>query len=258
MSIKTLAHIVNQVFTNPNLSGNDKVVAATLAFLLRDNTGYAWPTFDHLADACGMDRRVVLRCVRRLEKAGLILVTHSPGRHSNQYSFPPFNSDKNAPVGNSDKNAPVGRPTVTKLHLFNSDKNAPTHHVSKKSKEEEEKDMSKIDSNDVQKIFDFWRTTMHHPDAKLTGDRRRVIGARLADGYSVDQICQAITGCSKSAFHMGDNDRNRTYDGLHLICRSGEKLEEFQNMSQRTPAPKTKSTPNWRAELNHGGRGFVG
>lgn len=82
-------------------------------------------------------------------------------------------------------------------------------------------------SEDVSRIFSYWQSALNHPTAKLTAERKRKIEARLKEGYSIEQICQAIDGCAASAFHRGQNETGQVYDDLELICRNGSKLESF-------------------------------
>lgn len=84
-------------------------------------------------------------------------------------------------------------------------------------------------SNDCQTIFDYWCQVMKKSgNAKLTAERKKVIQARIKEGYSVEHIKQAIDGCARSDFHMARDGKNTTvYDDLTLICRSGSQLEKF-------------------------------
>ncbi len=79
----------------------------------------------------------------------------------------------------------------------------------------------------VADVFAHWQAVMGHATAKLTPGRRKCIDARLRDGYTPDQLKQAVDGCKSSAYHQGSNDRQAVYDDLTLICRSGEKVEQF-------------------------------
>lgn len=81
----------------------------------------------------------------------------------------------------------------------------------------------------VQGLFDFWVNQMRkqHGSTKLTTKRRKAIQARLKEGYTEEQIKNAIIGCSLDPFSMGQNDRNKVFNDIELICRSGEKLESF-------------------------------
>lgn len=76
---------------------------------------------------------------------------------------------------------------------------------------------------------------MGHSRAKLTKGRRTKITARLGEGYTAEQIKQAIDGCKASKYHMGRNDDGTIYDDLTLICRNGEKLENFIHNAERKP-----------------------
>lgn len=83
-------------------------------------------------------------------------------------------------------------------------------------------------SVEVNEIFDYWVKVMgKNKSAKLTNDRKTKIKTRLKDGYTVDEIKEAIDGCASSAYHMGQNDDGKVYDDIALICRTGSKLEGF-------------------------------
>ncbi len=84
-------------------------------------------------------------------------------------------------------------------------------------------------NDDVQRIFDYWCHVMKKgKGVRLTTKRRKNIESRLKEGYSVDDIAKAIEGCAASEFHMGNNDTSTIYNDIELICRSVEKLENFQ------------------------------
>ena len=80
----------------------------------------------------------------------------------------------------------------------------------------------------VRLVFETWKAEMSHPQARLTAKRERLIRARLREGYPVEAILEAVKGCKASAFHQGQNDRGQVFDDIELICRSGEKVEQFQ------------------------------
>ncbi len=81
---------------------------------------------------------------------------------------------------------------------------------------------------DVKNIFHFWLRTMSKTNSvKLTSKRFNSIKARLREGYTSQQIADAINGCAVSEFHMGQNDAGKAHNDITLICRSGDKLEQF-------------------------------
>ena len=79
----------------------------------------------------------------------------------------------------------------------------------------------------VGEVFQHWQAVMRHPQARLDVKRRKAIGARLKEGYSVDQLKQAIEGCKASPWHQGQNDRHLVYDDIGLICRDAQRVEAF-------------------------------
>jgi uncharacterized protein YdaU (DUF1376 family) len=80
----------------------------------------------------------------------------------------------------------------------------------------------------VREIFDFWCYVMKKGSrTKLLASRRSAIKSRLKDGYTIDEIKQAITNCSLSVFHMGSDGKGK-YNELELICRSS-KFENFRD-----------------------------
>jgi len=86
--------------------------------------------------------------------------------------------------------------------------------------------------SDVQAVFDYWKDRTRHPDAKLTSEREMKIRGRLEEGYTVQQLQEAVEGCRGSPFHQGDNERGHRYDDITLICRSGSKVEQFVEMAR--------------------------
>lgn len=79
----------------------------------------------------------------------------------------------------------------------------------------------------VQEVFGYWQAVMDHPQARLDTKRRRAIAARLKEGYTVEQLKAAITGCKASAWHQGQNDRHQVFDDIELICRDAQRVEAF-------------------------------
>lgn len=111
-------------------------------------------------------------------------------------------------------------------------------------------------NSEINDIFAYWQLKLDHPGAKLTPDRKRKIAGRLKDGYSLNQIKQAIDGCASSPFHCGENKDGKRYDDIELICRNGSKLESFLQIAKpsvngspsSSPAPKYVTAPQWYLE----------
>lgn len=81
-------------------------------------------------------------------------------------------------------------------------------------------------------VFGFWRDLLSTPKARLDERRRRLIHARLHDGYSVDDLQLACLGCRASSFHMGENDRHMRFCSIDLICRSAENVDKFMELAE--------------------------
>jgi len=98
----------------------------------------------------------------------------------------------------------------------------------------------------VADIFEFWCNAMGKKSACLTNNRDACIKSRLREGYLAEDIKTAITNCSKSDYHMGQNDSATIYNDITLICRSGEKLEWFRDSvgagTKTTNGAKPKQT----------------
>ncbi len=92
-------------------------------------------------------------------------------------------------------------------------------------------------------LFKYWCDVMgkNLSTSKLTPKRDKAIKARLKEGYTFEQIKAAIDGCRNDPFSMGHNDRQKPFNDIELICRTGEKLESFIQ-TQVEPRQFTAST----------------
>jgi len=99
----------------------------------------------------------------------------------------------------------------------------------------------------VNEIFDYWKEIMKHPNAKLDDKRRRSIQKALKD-YPAEKIKEAILGCSRTPFNMGDNDRGTIYDDITLILRDSKHVEEFIRHCHAIPKGKKKNAEDARRD----------
>ena len=92
-------------------------------------------------------------------------------------------------------------------------------------------------------LFKYWCDVMGKSisTSKLTPKRDKAIKARLKEGYTTDQIKAAIDGCRNDPFSMGQNDRQKPFNDIELICRTGEKVESFIQ-TQVAPSKFSAST----------------
>ncbi len=85
----------------------------------------------------------------------------------------------------------------------------------------------------IYEVYEHWLAVMEKPRAYLTDARKTKIFARLKEGYSVQDLKDAIDGCKSSEWHMGENDRGTVYNDLELIVRNGSKVEAFMARLQK-------------------------
>jgi hypothetical protein len=95
-----------------------------------------------------------------------------------------------------------------------------------KTKTEKNPDLSgeTPDRDVVDRVFDHWRTTHGHPNARLDDRRRRVIRTALR-AYTEADLCESITGYLASPHHMGQNDRGTRYDAIDLFLRDAKHID---------------------------------
>jgi hypothetical protein len=104
----------------------------------------------------------------------------------------------------------------------------------------EDKDMSsKLDP--VDQVFEHWKSTWKHPRSALDLKRSATI-KRALKGYSVADLCEAISGYLNSRHHCGLNDRNTVYDGIDLLLRDSDHIDAGLRFSREPPELSSKLT----------------
>lgn len=123
---------------------------------------------------------------------------------------------------------------------------------------DKDKDKNKDKNNTVEgagavrEVFDHWvKVDVETGGGNQTGrilnaSRRDKIQARLNEGYTVDQLKQAITAFCNDPWHRGKNDRKTRYTGLVTLLKTGEKVEAGLRMAE---AATTRT--------EHAGAGYV-
>jgi len=95
-----------------------------------------------------------------------------------------------------------------------------------------------------EKVFLHWVDRMEKRDDTLyDGVRRAKCQQRLDKDSTPEDLMAAIDGCRASPHNMGENDRDRTFNDLELICRSRDNVEKFREMAPDQPSGRT-----WNAE----------
>jgi hypothetical protein len=100
--------------------------------------------------------------------------------------------------------------------------------------------------DEVEMVFNHWKSVMNSPRSRLDTKRRKVIRGAL-DVYSAAELMEAVDGCSMSEFHMGKNENRMKYNGIDLIFRNADQIDRFIAIAQ-TPKPKVDWGEPWLTE----------
>ena len=86
----------------------------------------------------------------------------------------------------------------------------------------------------VAEVFTYWRERREEvlgvgdgPVARMTDKRAGKIRARLKEGYTVEQLKQAVDGLLGSAWHM-----QRGFNDLEMACRDQEHVDRFRTWAK--------------------------
>lgn len=88
-------------------------------------------------------------------------------------------------------------------------------------------------------VFDHWKLIMRHPGSKFDAKRKKVVKARLKEGYSVNDLKEAIEGMSKCPHNMGQNEQGVVYDRIGIVLKDAESIDRFRRMYETPPIPNT-------------------
>ena len=95
---------------------------------------------------------------------------------------------------------------------------------------------------DVRAVFDVWRENTGHSRAKLDSNRAKRIKARLREGHTVDDLCDAIRGRKHDDWLMGLGKSTRVYDDVSTLLRDTEQVERLAALHRDGPAQKGDHT----------------
>lgn len=209
------------------------VYAKTLYALLADYAGQdeeCWPGQDGLRKRLGCSERKLRDATRDLETAGFISA-HQRGRgNTNTYvllALEEIDDRQEVPVSRGFR--PAGGAGLDRQEVpVPCEQDSVEQDIEKTSS-------SLVDVPDqVDEIFREWQEECHHPQAKLSPERRRAIQARLREGATREEFRAAIAGAARAA-HVNDNGQR--FDDIELICRNRVKFDSF--IARATAVPQT-------------------
>ena len=76
-----------------------------------------------------------------------------------------------------------------------------------------------------------------------------MIANALKFGYTTEQLCQAITGCSITPHNCGENNQGQRFDGLHIILGDSEQIDRFMGNYENPPRIITEAMRKTRANV---------
>ncbi len=88
----------------------------------------------------------------------------------------------------------------------------------------------------AKQVFEYWvKAARKGSNAVFGAKRKKAVKARLAQGYTVDDLCRAVDGCLATPFNRGVNEGGVVYDDLELICRSESHVDRFRQAAKAQP-----------------------
>lgn len=191
-----------------------KLVLLSLADHADRDANSCFPSRKTIAAECGVTASTVTRALATLEESGLIRRAErfrdNGSQTSNTYDLLVTPCAERAGGG---AHSAQGGCAERSPHNLSVEPNTPS---------------SPPEGDPVQSVFEHWQRVMRHPGAVLDDSRRRVIEKALRIA-TVEECLRAISGCSRSDFHMarGRYKGQRRQDHLSLILRNREKIEQF-------------------------------
>lgn len=104
----------------------------------------------------------------------------------------------------------------------------------------------KISDDAIHEIFTYWREKVSPRSRAVLDDARKIkIGWAIHD-YGIEACKQAIDGCLKSGWHMGNNPSHKKYNDVELIFRHAANVERFIGMAdERDAKQEFINNPEW-------------
>lgn len=238
-----------------NMHAHEKLILFFLASYMGKKS-ICYPSVKSLALDCNLSIDSIKRGIKALETKELIKISRASG-YNNRYAFnlsiinQPNGTQCSQPLDVNSTTPPML--TATTLSA-NSTSNNITNHIIEYTSlnpcEVETPPVCASESNQcagINEIFKYWQEVMSHPKAKLDKHRQRAINQALKLGYSIADLKQAIDGCAKTPFNMGQNDRQQIYDDINLIFRDAERIERFMNNASDNPITKSYNSTDLMA-----------
>ena len=228
---------------------------ACLVLISRKTVGWGKRTdgisYSQFVDALGVSKNTIIKALRSLETKGLIVIESSlsaSGGHSfNRYSFSDLVVDK-ANIGRIG-GSKSERGVVQEMNKGSSaNEQGVVQEMNKGSSANEQGLVQNLNTQDkantkqtrqdknplsaeAESLVSLWIETMGKSriSDKRKKDLQALVNRKLKD-FSHQELSNAILGCAKSDYHMGNNPNGKKYNDLELIFRNSQKIENFADL----------------------------
>lgn len=79
----------------------------------------------------------------------------------------------------------------------------------------------------VAEVFGHWQRVLGYEDRELTPKRKKMLEARLREGFTVEQLQQAVDRALNNSFLQGQNSSGQRYDDIvNLFCEP-ERIQRY-------------------------------
>lgn len=83
---------------------------------------------------------------------------------------------------------------------------------------------------EASRVFEAWRELTGHSKAKFDQKRKARIQARIRDGFTSDQLIQAISNRIHDKWLMGENPGGKVFDGIETLLRDCAQVERLMEL----------------------------
>lgn len=231
-----------------NLSSTKKLLLGRIFSLANNNReGYCFASNAYLGENVGLKSSSVSRNLSELEDLGFIDLDKKASyvpNDTNRAIYPQFPKNKGEGVRKSEREGTQNRKGgyAKSKPPYNKDNNRGNNRVKFKGYEDE-----------VREVFEFWRD--EREDAldinagarkpQLSDKRIRKIRKRLEDGYSVEDLKNAVRGCLSNDFNV-----NRGFVQIDLIFRNEDKVDQYLQWNRNAEKEDSSSDHPGYEDLN--------
>jgi hypothetical protein len=99
---------------------------------------------------------------------------------------------------------------------------------------EQGKEICEKKSKDILLVFEHWRKVWNKTNASKLDKRRKTLISNALKNYSVDYICESITGCYLIPHNRGETN-GKEYSDLGLILRDSDHIEKYHHAFENPP-----------------------